>query len=411
MIAPASDPPFLDDAPPAWAARSLAWVLLATFGAGVLAIVLVEVPETVVAPFMLVPERGANPIRTLHDGIVTSVRVTDAQPVESGAVLFTISSELVGDRTAERAALGTRLAGGASRLTNERQKYENDRHADDQELGRLEQRLDTLSSQTVMKARQADIAREIAVRQQRSYDEGLTSWVEASKPRLEAERLAVELEQARADAVETRAAMARLRFEMASRRAAFNEIARGVREELEGARTRKGMLDGEASREGNALTIAAPCGGTIVTLVVKQAGTVVRSSDVLAEIACREDRLQAELMVPQRGLALLRTGQVVKLRYDAFPYQRFGVRHATLHWISPTASRPPTDNAGDSAFRAIASLDEQTLPIGGQPRAVLPGMAGQASIVVGRRTLVSYLLAPLRTIREAVSIERPGGRR
>ena len=53
----------------------------------------------------------------------------------------------------------------------------------------------------------------------------------------------------------------------------------------------------------------------------------LRSSDVLAEITCRDDRLQAELMVPQRGLALLRTGQLVKLRYDAFPFQRFGVRH------------------------------------------------------------------------------------
>ena len=172
------------------------------------------------------------------------------------------------------------------------------------------------------------------------HEEGLTSWIEASKPRLEAERLAVELEEARAEAVETQAAVARLRFEMASRDAAFNEIARSVQEELERARARKGMLDGEASREGNALAVSAPCGGTIVKLVVKNAGTVVRSSDVLAEIACREERLQAELMVPQRGLALLRAGQLVKLRYDAFPYQRFGVRHATLRWISPSASLP-----------------------------------------------------------------------
>ena len=44
--------------------------------------------------------------------------------------------------------------------------------------------------------------------------------------------------------------------------------------------------------------------------------------------------------VPQRGLALLHAGQLVKLRYEAFPHQRFGVRHATLHWISPTASLP-----------------------------------------------------------------------
>jgi membrane fusion protein len=431
VIAPAPDPPFLESSPPPWAARAFARVLLAAFAAGVLALVLVRVPETVAAPFVLVPEHGADPVRTLHDGIVTSVRVADAETVESGAVLFTISSELVGDRTAERAGLGTSLSGGEARLANERQKYESQRRADDEELGRLQERIGSLESQTVLKERQVEIAREIARRQQRSHDEGLTSWIEASKPRLEAERLAVELEEARAESVETRAGVARLRFEMASRRAAFNEIVRSVQEDLERTRGRKGMLDGEASRDGNALTVAAPCGGAIVKLFVKNAGAVVRSSDVLAEIVCSEDRLQAELMVPQRGLALLRTGQLVKLRYEAFPHQRFGVRHATLRWISPTASASAEASAGPSsapaeasagprrsaqreggpggAFRAIAHLDEQTLRIAGQPLPVLPGMAGQASIVVGRRTLASYAMEPLRTIRDAVSTERPAG--
>jgi hypothetical protein len=98
-------------------------------------------------------------------------------------------------------------------------------------------------------------------------------------------------------------------------------------------------------------------------------------------------------------------GQLVKLRYDAFPFQRFGVRHATLRWISPSASLP----SPGGSVRAIADLDEETLRINGEVRAVLPGMAGQAAIVVGRRTLASYAIGPLRTIREAVSAERPAG--
>lgn len=404
-MASAPDAPFLDSSPPPWAARALGWVLLALAAAGGVALVVVQVPETVVAPFVLVPERGADPIRTLHDGIVRSVDVSDAQPVERGATLFTISSESVGDRVAEREALGTSLSGGQGRLANERQKYESQRRADDQELVQLQQRLSALASQTALKERQVDIAREVAARQQRSYEEGLTSWIEASKPRLEAERFTVELEESRAESVETQASMARLRYEMAARRAAFDEIARSVKEELDRARTRKGMLDSETSRSGNTITVSAPCRGTIVKLVVKNEGAVVRSSDLLAEIACREERLQAELTVPQRGLALLRSGQVVKLRYDAFPYQRFGVRHGTLRWISPAVSPPSTSGA----FRALAELDEQLLHINGEPLAVLPGMAGQASIVVGRRTLASYAIEPLRRMREAMSSGRPAG--
>jgi multidrug efflux pump subunit AcrA (membrane-fusion protein) len=402
-MATSSNAPFLDSSPPLWAAQALAWVLLAIFGAAALALVLVQVPETVAAPFVLVPERGVDPVRTLHDGIVTAVRVTDAQSVTPDTVLFTISSELVGDRTAERAALGTSLSGGDVRLANERQKYENQRRADEQELGRLQQRVVALASQTELKERQVQIAREVAARQQRSFEEGLTSWIEASRPRLEAERLTVEFEETRAEGAETEAAMARLRFEMASRKAAFDELARSVQEELDRARARKGMLDREVSRDGNVLTVRAPCAGTVVRLLVRNPGTVVTTSDVLADIACRDDRLQAELMVPQRGLARLRAGQAVKLRYDAFPYQRYGVRYATLRWISPASSAPATG----SSFRALADLDEQTLRINGEPRTVLPGMGGVASIVVGRRSLASYAIEPLRQMREAMATGPP----
>lgn len=59
----ADESPFLELAPPAWAARALAAVLLALFAIGVVALVTVRVPETVSAPFVVVaraaPTRSA----------------------------------------------------------------------------------------------------------------------------------------------------------------------------------------------------------------------------------------------------------------------------------------------------------------------------------------------------------------
>ena len=63
-----SEPPFLDRSPPPLAARALSIILIALFAVVVVAIVVVTVPETVHAPFRLVPVRGADPVRTLHDG-------------------------------------------------------------------------------------------------------------------------------------------------------------------------------------------------------------------------------------------------------------------------------------------------------------------------------------------------------
>ena len=407
-MAPApSDQPFLDTEPPRWAARGLAWLLLLIFVVAVTAVVLAQVPETVVARFVLVPIGGSDPVRALHDGTVTEVRITDAQTVEAGETLFVIGSEEVGDRTAEREGLGTSLSGGPQRLRNERQKYENQRQADEQDAARIQQRIVALESQVQLTERQAVLAREVAARQQRSYEEGLISWLEASRPKLEADRLTAEAEQVRSNVAEARASAAQLRFEMASRRAAFDEVTRSVEEELSRARTRTGLLDREQTRVGNTLTVTSPCAGTVVRLLVKTPGTAVSAFDVLGELACRDERMQAELQVPQQGMALINIGQPVKLRYDAFPYQRYGVRYGTVRWVSPAASQA----SSGGTFRALADLDEQTLRIAAQDRQTLPGMGGEASIIIGRRSLLSYAIDPFRQIREGLSTGRPPGAR
>ena len=79
------DAPFLDPSPPPWAARGLAWTLLAIFAVAVGALVVVQIPESVRARFVVVPVKGTDPVRTLHNGIVTAVRVADAEPVATEA--------------------------------------------------------------------------------------------------------------------------------------------------------------------------------------------------------------------------------------------------------------------------------------------------------------------------------------
>src|SRR5262245_44656854 len=98
--------PFLDAAPPPWAARALGTLLLALFVCGVAALILVSIPETVSAAFVIEPTRGTDPVRTLHDGTISRVNVEDAQTVRQGEVLFVLASEPVGDRVAEQMTLG-----------------------------------------------------------------------------------------------------------------------------------------------------------------------------------------------------------------------------------------------------------------------------------------------------------------
>jgi membrane fusion protein len=392
--------PFLDASPPPLAARSLATILIVLFAVGFTSLFVVRVPETVWATFVVRPLRGSDPVRTLHEGIVGKVSVADAQQVEAGAVLFVIASEPVGDRMSERQTLDARLSGGRSRLGNERERYQNQARADAQERDRLEQRAANLEKQIALKEQQYATAQDIAARTRRSADEGVGALVDASEKKLEVDRLAVEVEQLRAEATDTRNALRRVTFEIASRRAAFAEIERGIGEDLTAFRTRKGMLDRDGAREGNAIQVPAPCAGTVVKLHVRNPGAVVHEGDVLADIVCAGERLEAELMLPERGLAQVQAGQGVKLMYDAFPYQRYGVQYGTLRWLSPTSTVEPSG----PVFRALADITSETVGVRGLQRPVLPGMTGRAAVVVGRRSLASHAIEPLRQIRESMAV-------
>ena len=109
------------------------------------------------------------------------------------------------------------------------------------------------------------------------------------------------------------------------------------------------------------------------------------------------------MQLPERGLALVHIGQPVKLLYDAFPYERYGVQYGTLTWLSPASSAGPRG----PMFRAFAELGADTVGVQGTPRSVLPGMTGRAAVIVGQRTLVSYALEPLRQMRESLSAGPP----
>jgi membrane fusion protein len=393
----------MQDSPPLWAARAVSTVLLALFVVAIVALFVVRVPETVTANFVLAPVRDADPIKALHPGIVSQVNVVEAQVVREGDLLFVVASELVGDRMSERRTIDARLAGGNNRQANEKVKYENQQRADEQERQRLEQRLAALQRQAEVKQRELTLTEDISNRRTREFDQGVLSAVDANRAKLDVEKLAGELEVIRAAMVDARNAMARISFEMASRTAAYTETERAIGEELTTFKARKGVLDQDRLRDGNTLSVEAPCAGTVVTLHVRNPGTVVDEGDRLAELVCTGQPLQAELQLPERGLALVHIGQPVKLLYDAFPYERYGVQYGKLTWLSPASSA----GARGPAFRAFAELGAETVGVQGTPRAVLPGMTGRAAVIVGQRTLVSYALEPLRQMRESLSAGPP----
>jgi membrane fusion protein len=389
--------PFLEVTPPHWAARGAAYVLIALFGVVAIVCAIVHVPESVSSSFVLVPVRGTDPVRASRSGVVTAVEVVDGQQVAKGNSLFRIQSGPVGDRSAELGTLETGRTGSRQRLLNERKKFEDQRRVDAEEEHRLESRLTSLTKTIALKKSGVKLTKDLAQKYEALHQKGYSSWAESAKQRLEAYTMTVELHQAEAEVEETRASIEKLRHEIEVRAVEHSELERSLREDIEKGQIRIAALESElADSRSNQLSVLAPCSGTVLRSQVKASGAVVAEGSMLCELACSDERLQAELSVPQGGLSRLKAGQGVKLLYDAFPYQRYGVRYGTLRWVSP-ASVTVNDSP---VFRALADIDDETIVVSGQPRPLMAGMGGNAKVIVGRRSLISYAFQPLRQLRE-----------
>lgn len=455
---------FLDVAPPHWAARGLAWVLVALAAAAAVASVVIRLPETVSSPFVLVPARGADPIRASRNGIIAAVRVGEGQAVARGDPAFVIQSPSIGDRSAELRSLETQLVGVSDSRANTRQRYESQRRADEEEHGRLTRRgahltqklveqrtiravreakfrgdlaiqrndIDITTKEVEFKRTHHAIARELADRLERAYKEGIVSWLEHSNRRLEAAKLAVEIQQLEraletarlkvnqltadyetqeiewkltvaeleAESREVQGALEKLRHAGVARDAEHRELERRLGEDSDKARIRAGALTEELGQSrGSALSVGAPCSGTVLRLLVKGPGAVVQDGELLGELACAGERLQAEVSVPQSGAGQIKAGQVVRLLYDAFPYQRHGIKYGTVRWVSP-ASVTVKDK---SVFRVLADIEDEGIVVKGERRPLMAGMIGRADIVVGRRSLLAYAFEPLRQLKETLA--------
>lgn len=388
---------FLAVDPPHWAARGLAYLLILLFTTAVVAASLVHVPETVSGPFVLVPARGADPVRASRDGIVADVTAAEGQTVAQGAPLFVIESRDVGDRAAELRTLRTELKGYEESLTNIRRRHDSERLTDTEEARRLDGRIQDLTRSIASKRKQLELATELAERYRQSYAEGLMPYVDSKKPQLEADGLAADVEQMQTDLQDARAEREKLRSESAGHSAEWQEQERSPVEGMEKSAIRIRALERELGETHEDRIVArAPCSGLILRLIVRAPGAVVEEGDALSELACSNDRLQAELTLPHSGVGSVKTGHGVKLRYESFPYQRYGVRLGTVRWISPGGGT--ADNT--AGFRALVEIDETAITVDGQPTSLLPGMRGTADVVTGRRALISYAFEPLRQLRE-----------
>ena len=120
--------------------------------------------------------------------------------------------------------------------------------------------------------------------------------------------------------------------------------------------------------------------------------------------------LEAHLFVPSSAIGFIRTGQTVKLRFQAYPYQKFGQGEGVIHSISATTMNPQeltnlgelsqgvTLNQSEPVYLVKVKLEQQFVKAYGESKPLKVGMAFDADIMQEKRKLYEWVLEPLYSI-------------
>ena len=136
-------------------------------------------------------------------------------------------------------------------------------------------------------------------------------------------------------------------------------------------------------------------------------GTVVQPGTVLLTLVPKDETLRAEVWVSNEDIGFVRQGQPVKLKFAAFPFQKYGMVEGLVEHVSADSADNHTGSGGTPAdkapaknqpllYKALVTLKALQLEMDGTRFALSAGMQTNAEILLGTRSVMEYLLSPVR---------------
>lgn len=157
-----------------------------------------------------------------------------------------------------------------------------------------------------------------------------------------------------------------------------------------------------------ALAVTAPVSGVVATQNAKP-GQAVQAGQPLMSLLAGDGALEAELLVPSRAIGFIEPGDHVLLRYQAYPYQKFGHQQGRIARISRSALSPGELGAlvgnaqsGEPFYRVTVALARQAITAYGKPEALKPGMLLEADVLGEKRRLIEWVFEPLYSLKGKV---------
>ena len=161
------------------------------------------------------------------------------------------------------------------------------------------------------------------------------------------------------------------------------------------------------------LELKAPQAGVIKDVATTSKGAVVQPGMVLLTLVPKDEPLLAEVQVKNEDVGFVQTGQSVRLKVAAYPFQKYGLLEGRIQTLAPdaqTSNNNKPDQSAPQGYRALVRLETQFLESltgdARQRKSLEAGMQVAAEIHQGRRSIMEYLLSPVQKVAAEAGRER-----
>jgi membrane fusion protein len=355
---------------------------------------------------LLVPERGVMRLSVPQSATVVARPVQDGQQVREGDVLFVLSLDSANP-----------TGDSLSRTLKDREQSLGAAQAQQRELAQsqaasLKARIATLESTL----RQADAELQLHAQREALAQQSLGRLESLAKDQF------VSSAQVQTKREELLGLQAQ-RQALSRERENLQREALGLQAELQAIPLKAQVQQGELARDIAALqaqgvenearrrlVLRAPSDGQMST-VLAEPGQVVQAGTQLAALLPARTPLQAHLYAPSSAVGFLRPHQAVLLRYQAFPYQKFGQQAGEVLQVARTPLQaaelaqlglPAAMAQGEPMYRITVQLQRQSVEAYGQDQTLSPGMLLEADVLLERRRLIEWIFEPLLSLARRV---------
>lgn len=349
----------------------------------------------------LVPTMGLPVVSAPVSGTLGQVRVKEGDMVRQGEILAvmqvprsTLSAGDTDDALAQ--ALESRRLGVQRSYASRRLQLQAQRDGLAEQLQSARNELDQVRFELVTRREQYQLAKSASARLRALHEKQYVTDLQLQAQEAATLEQLVQLQSAERQQSAARRMVAQL--EQAVRELPAQSETLDAAEQQESAGLVQQSLEAKSRAQA---VIKAPVSGTVSALLA-QSGQGLQAGQQLMSIVPSAGGLQAQLLVPSRAIGFVEPGDSVLLRYQAYPYQKFGHQRGRVVAVSRSALAPSEIGFGSGArepyYRVLVALDRQTVRAYGKDEALKPGLLLEADIIGERRALWEWLLEPIFTV-------------